>query len=179
MVLFDRQPVSSPTVSDHRLRRAYTRWLPLALGLTVAANLVVTSFLPRPARSIRRHADGSLTHLVHTDQSTVDRRYGLYLELGDAADGDVLLVPLDSLIVSDIAEGLAGVTVEERDYDAGTLPVEAEPAGPPLGVFTTERGDLPYWILPDNEADRWWLAQTSEGIVVVPESVAPLPGDIP
>lgn len=164
---------------DYRLRQVYIRWLPLALGLTVAANLVITQFLPRPARSIRPHAEESLTYLVHIEQSSVDRRYGLYLELGDAADGDVLVVPLDSPIVPDIAEGLSGVTVVERDYDASGLPAEAEPIGPPIGAFATENGDLPYWILPDAEADRWWVAETNEGIVVVPESVAPVPQAVP
>jgi hypothetical protein len=48
--------------------------------------------------------------------------------------------------------------------------------GPPLGELETEEADLLYWIL-EGDSDLWWLAVTDEGIVIVPETVAPAPGD--
>lgn len=158
-----------------RLRSLYRRWLPFALGLTVAANLVLEQDLPISARSIRFHHDGSLTHLVHNDQLTVARWFGLYMEIGDAAAGGTLIVPRISPLSADIAEGLSGVTVVVEDYDPRALPAEALPREPPIGTFATPEGDVPYWVLPGAH-DRWWLGFTPEGIVVVPESLHARPG---
>lgn len=158
-----------------RLRSLYRRWLPLVLGLTVAANLVLERALPISARSIRFHDQGSLTHLVQTEQSTVARRFGLYLEMGDVAGGGTLILPPGSPLAADVAQGLSGVTVLVEDYDPQALPEELYPQGPPLGPFATPEGDVSYWILPGADI-RWWVALIPEGIVLVPESLQPLPG---
>jgi hypothetical protein len=156
-----------------RLRFLYSRWLPLALAIATLANIVLTFFLPPSALPIRLHNDGSLTHLVHTEQPSVNRRFGFYLELDDATDGGVLVVPVDSFVDPDLAEGLAGFEVIECDFDPS--PIAEKIAGQaPLGEVETENGNLPYFIIP-GQGDLWWVALTDGGVVVVPESVAPPP----
>jgi hypothetical protein len=151
-------------------------WLPIAFTLAATANLVLTYYLPRPALPIRGSADSSLTHLVHHAQPSVDRRFAFYLELDDATDGGELVVPVDSGVVPELVDGFAEMEVVERDYDpVGSLPEDLID-GPPLGEFETEEADLLYWII-EGDSDLWWLAATDEGIVIVPETVAPAPGD--
>jgi hypothetical protein len=125
---------------------------------------------------IRGNEDSSLTHLVHNAQPSVGRRFSFYLELDDATDGGELVVPVDSFVDPELVEGFAEMEVVERGYDpVGSLPEDLV-EGQPLGEVETEEADLLYWVL-DGDADLWWLAYTEEGIVVVPESVAPAPGD--
>lgn len=168
---------TQPSKRD-RLRLFYVRWLALALGLTGLANVVVSFFLPLGAQSIRPHEDGSLTHLAHTEQDSVDQRFAFYLELDDATDGGVLIVPGDSFVIPELAEGFANFEVVERDYDP-TLP-DTVPDQSPLGLVEVAEGGklLPYSIIA-GEDETWWLAMTDSGIVVVPESVAPVPGASP
>jgi len=168
---------SSHRGKRERLRSLYVILLPLAFVVAALANLVLSSFLPLSALPLRPHADGSLTHLVHTEQPSVDRRFGFYLELDDATDGGELVVPVDSFVDPDLAEGFADFDVVERDYDPSLLP-DGLAGGIPLGTVETEHGDLPYSIIPGDD-DVWWLAVTDEGIVVVPESFAPPPGVAP
>lgn len=158
----------------HALRRVYRRWLPAALALAAAANLVANGFLPNASQTFRRHDSGSLTHLVHTEQRSVDLRYGIYMELADALSGQTLHVPEESPLNADLARGLANVTLETSDYDSADLsgvPLRGEP----LGSFQDGDERTDYWILSDGRETRWWLGQTSEGIVIVPETVAPVP----
>jgi hypothetical protein len=150
-------------------------WLPIAFTLAATANLVLTFYLPRPALPIRGNADSSLTYLVHHAQPSVDRRFAFYLELDDATDGGELVVPVDSGVVPELVDGFAEMEVVERDYDpVGLLPDDLV-VGPPLGELETEEADLLYWIV-EGDSDLWWLAATDEGIVVVPETIAPAPG---
>lgn len=173
----DAAPVTCRRVDVDQIRRLYLSWLPLALGLVAAGNLILSAFLPRSAQPVRLHDDGSLTHLVHSEQRSVDRRYGIYLELGDAMAGQVLYVPEDSMLEADIAQGLSDVTIIERAYDPTNVPLDVVPEGEPLGLFQTNAGELPYWIVPDGGDARWWLARSSEGILIISESVAPVPGE--
>lgn len=160
-------------MSVSALRRFYQRWLPLALALTAVASLFADELTG--SRAFNRHHSGSLTHLVHTEQPTVDRRYGIYMEMADALGGSTLVVPEDSALSGDLARGLANVELEERDYDATDVSgVVLE--GEPLGSFQAGDERVPYWIVSDGEGTRWWLGQTSEGIVIVPDTVAPRPG---
>jgi hypothetical protein len=159
-----------------RLRQFYVRWLALALGLTALANLAVSFPLPPGARAIRPHADGSLTHIAHTEQDTVDQRFAFYLELDDATDGGLLIVPVDSFVIPELADGFADFDVVEREYDV-TEPLSDDlDAGPTLGLVETdeEGGLLPYSIVT-GDGDVWWIAQTADGILVIPASVAPPP----
>jgi hypothetical protein len=159
-----------------RLRLFYARWLTLALGLTALANLVISFFVPLGAQSIRFHEDGSLTALAHVEQDSVDYRYAFYLELDDATDGGVLFVPNGSFVIPELAEGFADFEVIERDYDpTGPLP-DGIVIGPKLGLVETddEGGLLAYSIVGGGD-DTWWVAETVDGIVVVPESAAPVP----
>lgn len=159
-----------------RLRLFYVRWLALALGLTALANLAVSFLLPPGARAIRPHADGSLTHIAHTEQDSVDRRFAFYLELDDATDGGVLIVPVDSFVIPELADGFADFEVVEADYDpARALPVGVSDPLPLGDVEIDDEGNLlPYSIISADD-DTWWLSITEEGIVVVPESEAPIP----
>jgi hypothetical protein len=161
-------------VFTHALRRIYQRWLPAALAVTALANVVANESLPKESQTLRRHDSGALTHLVHTEQRTVDLRYGIYMELADALSGQTLYVPEESPLSADLARGLANVTLEARDYDPANL--SGVPArGEPLGSFQDGDDRIDYWILSDGRETRWWLGQNSEGIVIVPEIVAPLP----
>ncbi|MFP3881972.1 MAG: hypothetical protein ACLFWH_06595 [Actinomycetota bacterium] len=162
----------------HALRRIYRRWLPAVLVVTALANLVANGFLPRVSQTLRPHGSGSLTHLVHTEQRTVDLRYGIYMELADALSGQTLYVPEESPLSADLARGLANVTLETSDYDAADLSA-VPPRAEPLGSFQDGEERIDYWILPDGGEARWWLAQTSEGIVIVPDTAAPIPGTGP
>ncbi len=151
----------------------YARWLAPALVATALVNLALTFFLPPSSQPLRLHADGSLTDLVHAEQPSVDRRFAFYLELDDATDGGVLIVPVDSFVDRDLVQGFAGLEVEERDFDP-TLVSGSVALPPALGVVETDEGDLAYTIVA-GDGDTWWLAITEGGIVVVPESVAPVP----
>lgn len=151
------------------LRQLYVRWLPLALGLTAAANLAVTPFVPGSAQPVRFHDESSLTHLAHTEQRTVDRRYGFYMKLGDVASGDILMIPRDSLLEVKSAKSLSRVVVTRTDYDPTTIKARADELGEPIGVVETDAGDLPYWIVP-GQGDRWWVGVNDDGILVIEES---------
>lgn len=156
------------------LRRIYRRWLPAALAVTALANLVANEFLPNVSQTFRRHDSGSLTHLVHTEQRSVDLRYGIYMELADALSGQTLYVPEESPLSANLARGLANVTLKTTDYDSADLtgvPSRSEA----LGSFQDGDERVDYWILSDGKEARWWLGQTSEGLVIVPEIIAPIP----
>jgi hypothetical protein len=169
--------VSEPRYAKRRkresLRRFYSRWLPLALGLAAVANLTLTFFLPRSALPIRFHEDGSLTELVHTEQRAVDHRFGFYLELDDATDGGTLIVPVGSVVDPELAEGFAGFDVVERRYDPTEVTSDITSA-PQLGVLETDRGDIPYSIVA-GEDDLWWVALAGGTLYIIPEQVAPVP----
>ena len=129
-------------------------------------NLVLLYILPISARPIRTHEDGSLTALVHVEQRSVNRRYGFYLELDDATAGGVLVVPPTSLLRVELIEGFSGMVVVEKDYDPQEF--DGLPGlGDPLGLISTDRGELPYWIVPGTDTE-WWVVHANEGIVVVP-----------
>ncbi len=156
------------------MRQIYRRWLPAALAVTALANVAATPFLPSSAKPFRPHSSGSLTHLVHTEQRTVDLRYGIYMELGDVLAGETLYVPEESPLSADLAAGLANVTIEELDYDRADLS-DVPPRGQPRGSFQSGDERIDYWIVPNGTDAAWWLGQNSEGIVIVSESVAPVP----
>jgi hypothetical protein len=166
---------TEPSKRD-RLQLFYVRWLALALGLTALANLVITFFVPLGAQSIRFHEDGSLTHLVHVEQDSVDYRFAFYLELDDATDGGTLIVPVGSFVIPELAEGFADFDVVERDYDVtDPLPDDLD-SGPTLGlVETDEEGSLLPYSIVTGDGDVWWIAQTADGILVIPASAAPPP----
>lgn len=153
-------------------------WLPFALVLTAVINLAPTPLMPRGAVPIVAHEDGSLTYLVHVEQTSVDRRFGFYLELDDATDGGLLIVPPDSFVVPELAEGFADFEVTERNYDvSASLPTEVDDIEA-VGLVETDEGDLTYSIV-SGAGDVWWLAHREGGVVVVSESVVPVPETTP
>ncbi|HEU5114003.1 MAG TPA: hypothetical protein VFU96_11850 [Acidimicrobiia bacterium] len=163
-----------PRAWRQRLGTVYTRYLPVALGLTAVVNLALTPFLPGSAAPIRTHPDGSLTELVHTEQRAVDRRFGFYMELDDASDGGILIVPRGSFVNPELAEGFAGFEVLEAEYDprAGA---DSLPETPERWLVETDSGDLVFSIVPGSD-NVWWLAERPNGeVVVVPNSVVPAP----
>jgi len=160
--------------SDSVFRRLYVRALPIVLAVVASVNLMISTWLETQGTPIRLHDDGSLTHLVHLEQRTTDRRYGFYLELGDVAAGEYLRGPEGSPIVAWMTRGLSSVEFQVTDYDASALPPEAVPRDEPIGVMATPDGEFPYWILP-GDGPRW-MAYHKDGIVIVPDSVAPMPG---
>lgn len=163
-----------PRAWRRHLGTVYTRYLPAALGLTAAINLAVTPLLPGSGAPIRLHRDGSLTELVHTEQLSVDRRFGFYLELDDVTDGGTLVVPMGSFVNPELAEGFAGFDVVEVDYDprAGGDNI---PDSPESWVVETESDDVSVSIVAGDD-DLWWIAERPDGeFVVVPNSVAPAP----
>lgn len=162
-------------MSKYTLRRIYRRWLPLVLVLAALANSVANEQLTATSQTYRRHASGSLTHLVHTEQRSVDLRYGIYMELGDALVGGTLVLPEESALDPHLARGLSGVEVIRLGYDPSHVPDQVMPEGQALGSLRAEGENLPYWVLPGEGVDRWWLGQTPDGIVIVPETVSPVP----
>ncbi len=157
-----------------RLGRVYTRFLPAAFVATAVVNFALTPFLPGSGAPIRTHRDGSLTELVHTEQRAVDRRFGFYLELDDATDGGVLVVPEGSFVNAELADGFAGFEVVEVAYDPRTggtnIPETTE-----SWLLETESGDVTISIVAGDD-DLWWLAERpGGGFVVIPDSVAPAP----
>ena len=156
----------------------YRRWLPTILIGSALVNAALTSLLPAGSLPIRSHPDPSLTYLVRTEGISLDKRFSLYMHLGDAARGGTLIVPLGAVVSGELVEGLAGMDMVERDFDARSWPPEVATSGPPLGLYETAIGDLPYWILP-GDGELWWLGQTDQVLVVVSDSVAPVPGSQP
>lgn len=155
-----------------RLRAVYVRWLPLALGATAAVNIALSVFMSPSAQPIRLHDDPSLTDLVHIEQPSLDRRYGFYLELDDATDPGTLFVSGEDMVIVELVDGFAGLEVVVADFDP-TLPADVD-IPDQLGVLETEDGEIPYSII-GGDGDVWWLAETGEGIVVVPAGVVPVP----
>jgi hypothetical protein len=157
----------------------YSTWLPPTLILAAVLNIGLTvGWLPHEAWPIRLHENGSLTHLVHTDQPSVDLRYGFYLELADATEGGTLVVPTDSFVVPELAEGFADLAVVEADYDPATPLPDGFDKGEPRGEVAVGEGEIPYWIV-GGEGDVWWLVHSDGGVVVVPASVVAVPGESP
>jgi hypothetical protein len=157
-----------------RLGRVYTRFLPAAFVATAVVNFALTPFLPGSGAPIRTHRDGSLTELAHTEQRAVDRRFGFYLELDDATDGGVLVVPEGSFVNAELADGFAGFEVVEVAYDPRTGGSDI-PESPESWLLETESGDVTISIAAGAD-DLWWLAERPGGeFVVVPNSVAPAP----
>ncbi len=160
------------------MRRRSSRWFLTATvtTLTVASvlSLGVTWRYPVSSPFVRSH-EGSLTHLAHTAQRSVNVRFAFYLELDDRTEGATLVVPGTSWVDAQLASGLAGMTVEERVYDPALIPDSVSSQGEPLGLHETPDGDLPYWILPGDPDETRWIARTVSGLVVVPESIAPIP----
>ncbi len=141
--------------------------------LTAAlANLVLTFFLPPGALPIYPYADGSLTDLVQAGPPSVDKRFGFYLELDDATETGTLFVPTDLTLVQELVDGFSGLEVVVSDFDP-TLPAGIE-VPPLLGVLETDEGDFSYSIIDGGE-NSWWLAVIGDSIVVVPDTVAPVP----
>lgn len=157
-----------------RLRRIYSWFLPTVLISVSVANLAVTPFISSESQPIRTHSDPSLTYLARVEQSTVNRRYSFYMELGDMAAGDILMLHDDSGIEVRSAESLAGMVVEQMNYDPAEVAVAAGELGEPLGVLSVGDTDLPFWIIP-GEGERWWLGKTTEGIVVLQREDLPAP----
>jgi hypothetical protein len=148
------------------MKRFYSWFLPTVLISISLANLAVTPFISYEAQPIRGHSDPSLTYLARVEQLTVSRRYLFFMELGDVAAGDVLMLHRNSGIEVKSAENLAGVTVERADYDPADVFAAAGDLGEPSGVLEVGDNDLPFWIIR-GEGDRWWLGRTSRGIVVL------------
>ncbi len=145
----------------------------MALGLTAVVNLALTLFLGPGARPVTFHEDGSLSYLVQTEQPTVNRRYGFYLELDDATDPGTLVVPAGSFVDVELADGLADIDVVVSDYEP-FLPDGVE-VPDPLGIVETDLGDIPYSIIEGGD-DLWWLAYQGDGeVVVIPDTVSPVP----
>ena len=167
----------APMTARHKgFRRLYVRSLPFVLAAGVSVNLILTTALREGHMPIRLHNEGSLTHLVRVEQRATDWRYGFYLELGDVAAGQLLRVPEGSHpIVAWMTRGLSQVELQVSDYDPSALPPEAVPQGPPLGELETQSDALiPYWILAGHGPR--WMGYHQDGIVIVPESIARLPG---
>jgi hypothetical protein len=149
------------------MRRFYSWFLPTVLISVTVANVAVTTTIQSVANQpIRTHSDPSLTYLSHVEQGTVDRRYSFFMELGDVAAGDTLMVHENSGIELHSAESLSRVIVRQADYDPAAVFAAAGDLGEPLGVLEVGDTDLPYWIIP-GEGHRWWLGRTERGIVVL------------
>jgi len=118
---------------------------------------------------------GSLTHLAHVAQRSVDRRYAFYLELDDQTDGATLILPDPSTVNTRLVEGLAAMTLEIRSYDPTAIPEGLVPRGEPDGELENDDSVVRYWILPGERDDPRWVGRFSGGLVIVPVSAAPVP----
>lgn len=118
---------------------------------------------------------GSLTHLTHVAQRTVELRYAFYLELDDHTDGTPLIVPDSATVDTRLVEGLAAMTVETRAYDPTAIPEEVLPRGEPQGEVEIDDTAIRYWILSGAPNEARWVGRFAGGLVIVPFSVAPLP----
>lgn len=123
-----------------------------------------------------RYESGSLTDLARENQRTVDRRFSFYLELYDRTEGGALVVPDPSPVDRELVEGLAGLRVEGRSYDPSRVPDSVRSRYSPLGEVEVEEGSVAYSILPGEADEARWIGRVGDGLVVIPESVAPVPG---
>lgn len=164
-------------VPSNWLRSTFVWWLPVILGLTGVANLVINEFVPRSGQALRTHSSSSLTDLVQAEGDSLGRTYAFYFALGDAAVGDHLVLPADSVVDTELASDLSGVTVIERSYDPAGVSLDELTLGEPGGELSSQGITQPYWIITDTTASVWWLAQTSEGIVIVPASMVAVPAE--
>lgn len=97
------------------------------------------------------------------------------MEVGEAVGGATLVLPEETVLDARLVRGLSGVDVLRLSYDPSDLRDQVMPEGQPLGSYNDDGETLSYWILTGEGADRWWLARTSDGIVIVPETVTPVP----
>jgi hypothetical protein len=99
------------------------------------------------------------------------------MELGDATDGGILVVPAGSPIIDpELVEGFADLSVLECEYDPTSVPagVTREPT---IGTFENEDRDSFSYSIVTGDSETWWLAKTEAGIILIPASVASPPGD--
>jgi hypothetical protein len=160
-------------MADSDRRRRYATWLPIVLVIGTLANFVAEPSLPQGGRAVVVKADGSLHHLVHSGQRSIAQRYGLYFDLR-SVDGGALVSFRRSGVNQKLLGAFGGMEMRVVDYEpAGhSLP----PLGEPTGEFDTEdRRRVSYWLVVGIPGDTYWLAEHEGGLVVVAESVAPLP----
>lgn len=154
----------------------YRTAVPISLLWAAAINVGLTQSAPHLGQPIFTHPSSSLGSLVHTDQAYIRRNYGFVFALREVAAGSVLVVRADNPISSRALRVFGSVTVERADFDASSLPEDVIPTSEPDGRFRPRGTDeYPYWILPGAPNETRWLAELSQGWVVVPESVAPVP----
>lgn len=142
--------------------------------VAVALNLAVMWRFPVSSPLVR-YQSGSLTDLAHDNQRSVDRRFAFYLELDDRTDGGTLVVPDPSPVNPDLVEGLAGLRFEKRSYDPDAVPDSVAPLFAPLGELEVGDGVVAYSILPGEPGETRWVGRIGGGLIVIPESVAPVP----
>jgi hypothetical protein len=159
-------------------RRTVRRALPWILIATVVVNLAMSRrYVPPSGHPIRTTAGPELSALVRASQPLTRDLYLLYADLADVAAGSVLVVPDGHTLDHRLVRGIGGMTVEVRDYDPTVDDGAFDLSTRPLGGVVTPGGVVDYWIVPGS-AGVWWLGRIGDsGIVIVPESVAPVPGD--
>lgn len=156
-----------------RLAGPYRRWGLAVLLATAVANVAITPFYPEQAQPVRWHGDPDLSHLVETERESVDLRFGFYEDLRAAAAGGALIVPPGSIVDPHVADGLSLLDVVERDYDPA-IDSTGLPDPVAKGLHDGSGADVAYEVLP-GIAVVWWYAIDGDVVVIVPESLIPVP----
>lgn len=155
-----------------RLRPWLTRVLPAVLVATAVANVAFTPFVPAQSQPIRFHADGSLRGLIASERESVTVRYSIYEDLRLLAADGTLVVPAGRRILDEyLVGGMSLMSVEVIDYDPETSVAGAAAATGPSDATAT----IDSYTILAGDADRWWVAIDGSTLVIVPESVAPIP----
>jgi hypothetical protein len=148
-------------------------WMVAILVITTLANVAIGQIVPRQARPVIVRDGGSLFELVASGQRSVGQRYGMYIWLGEQ-EGHRLYSFRGSGLVARLLEAFGRMELQVVDYspEGHNLPGLGEPTGElqlDTGVV------IPYWSLPGNPGDDYWIAVHEEGYVLVPDSVLPVP----
>ena len=149
-------------------------WMIVILVLTTLGNIVASQMLPGSVRAVVARESGDLIHLVNTGQRTVAQRYGFYLAMGEQQGASLTIFPgagVNAVLLG--AFGRMELLGAKYDPSGHALPDLGEPDG---DLRTDDLRVVPFWVIPGEPGDRFWLAEHEEGYAAVPESVLEFPG---
>jgi len=142
------------------------------LVVTAVANLAVSPFVPEQSQPVRWHSDGSLRGLVFSERESVTVRYSVYEDLRALAGGDTLIVPPGRLFDLGLVEEMALMDVVVREYDPTVVPGGSVSSSGATDV----RQQYTDYVILDGTGPEWWVAIDGSTLVIVPISVASVPG---
>lgn len=163
----------SPSMEPSSRGRA-AFWMVAILVITTLANVAIGQIVPRQARPVIVRDGGSLFDLATSGQRSVGHRYGFYLAMGETEGAKLITFPRSG-VNRVLLRAFGGMELEGSQYEptGHDLP----PLGEPLGELETDGGEIvPYWVIPGEPDDTYWIATYEDGYVAVAGSVMPFPG---